>query len=888
MFLLTVFAYPTALALLCAGSGLLVDRLGRATLPGALIPVAGMAALIGVTQLTTWIAWMAPASPYVVAAVALAGLIAGRPRIRTLALALRVRGSARAQLGLVLLTYLIAIAPVLLSGRPSFSSYMTLTDSAIHMVGASYLISHGSSFGHLDLRNSYGQLVNDYFNSGYPTGADTFFGASAVLLRLPMIWAFQPFNAFALALGAGPAWLLVRGFGLRGRWAFLAALSATLPALVYAYELIASVKEIVALSMLLGIAALVARHQRWLTGGPRGGIPFAILAAAGVSALGVGFGAWVLMALALLALTGRAEIRRGGWTLKGAAALLAWMGLVVVVLAWPTWAHFSSSFAVSKTIAGTSNPGNLQTPLDPLQMIGAWFTGSYLHRPRGAAAVLTYALAILTCIAAAIGVVHLMRERRFALGGWLVGSLLVWLALEAYGTTWVDAKGLMLTSPALLLCAWAGVAAARTRGIGLLAPAMAALIAGGVLVSDAIQYRASALAPTARYDEMASLNARFAGRGPTLFTDFDEYSLYELRSLDIGGPDFLDFPAGLGQSSEGHGDTVDLERAHPPALAGYPLIITRVNPLPYRPPSAYRLLWQGTYYQVWGRIHRARPAFVAVGLHGAHPASCELVQRLARLAHRHRAELVADSHPEVVQVSLARVHHSAGWARRGVELLMNGDGRLWESFRVPRGGVYALWLQGEAMPTLQVKIDGRRVASIAGQLSGNGDNPDSMTPIRVHLRAGRHMLEIARSGFSLAPGSASEAYLEAIFLTPSGAAGWQHLRTVEAARWRTLCGAHLDWIEVVPRPPAASGRGQPLRRQSAERNLARLGTLEVALERRDARMRLDQRPQVGDRPEQPDRGADLEVGGAGWIAPEIAAVDPLIDPLKMARQRGEV
>ncbi len=131
------------------------------------------------------------------------------------------------QLGLAVVAYLIAIAPVLLAGRPSFSSYMTLTDSAIHMVGANYLISHGSSFGHLDLRNSYGQLINGYFDSGYPTGADTLFGATAVLLRLPMIWAFQPFNAFAVALGAGPAWLLVEGLGLRGRWVALAALSAT-------------------------------------------------------------------------------------------------------------------------------------------------------------------------------------------------------------------------------------------------------------------------------------------------------------------------------------------------------------------------------------------------------------------------------------------------------------------------------------------------------------------------------------------------------------------------------------------------------------------------------------------------------------------------------------
>ncbi len=63
---------------------------------------------------------------------------------------------------------------------------------------------------------------------------------------MPLIWAFQPFNAFLLALAAGPAWVLARHIGLDGVLAALAALTITLPALVYGYELIASVKEITA------------------------------------------------------------------------------------------------------------------------------------------------------------------------------------------------------------------------------------------------------------------------------------------------------------------------------------------------------------------------------------------------------------------------------------------------------------------------------------------------------------------------------------------------------------------------------------------------------------------------------------------------------------------
>jgi hypothetical protein len=143
---------------------------------------------------------------------------------------------------------------------------------------------------------------------------------------------------------------------------------------------------------------------------------------------------------------------------------------------------------------------------------------------------------------------------------------------------------------------------------------------------------------------------------------------------------------------------------------------------------------------------------------------------------------------------------------------MDGEGRLWSSFSVPRAGVYQLWLQGEAMPTMRVKIDDRQVASVGGQISGNGDSPDPLTPIRVRLGAGRHTLSIVRSGFSLAPGAGSEAYLQAIYFTPAGFGGQQHLQTVSPAHWRSLCGAHLDWIEVVP---SSSGSRHPLRRQRA-------------------------------------------------------------------------
>ena len=297
VFIATALLYPCVLAALCAGAGLLVDRVSGRFLPAPLLLSVGAAALIALSQLSTYASPLAPATPYLMLALALAGIALGRARARSLAHRCL---SCPWPAAVSVLVYAIALAPVLLAGRASLSSYMALADSAVHLIGADFLIRHGQDYAHLDLRNSYGQFIHDYYATNYPSGADTLFGGSAFLLGLPLIWAFQPFNAFMLASAAAPAWLLARRMRLDGAWAALAALTAVLPALVYAYELFASVKEITALSMILTLGCLVVAHRRWLLVAPARAVPFALVLGAGVSALGPAFGAWALAAVVVL------------------------------------------------------------------------------------------------------------------------------------------------------------------------------------------------------------------------------------------------------------------------------------------------------------------------------------------------------------------------------------------------------------------------------------------------------------------------------------------------------------------------------------------------------------------------------------------------------------
>jgi len=612
---------------------------------------------------------------------------------------------------------------------------------------------------------------------------------------------------------------------------------------------IGSVKEIVALSLILTMGALALAHRRWLWKGARAAIPFALVVAAGVAALGVAFGAWALIATVVLVTVGIADIvqsKRGkaewaqntpvggdriagdsvrkqpprgtpsAWSLAG---LIAAGVLVVLVGAWPTFINLSGSLHVAQAIASTSNPGNLHSPLHPSQMLGIWLGGSYKLLPTGFALTLTSVLAALVLLMALVGLGYVVRSGWYPLAGWFALTIVLWLLLSTYATTWADAKTLMLTSPVVVLMAWAGVAALRVSPLWMAASLVAFLLVGGVLVSDALQYHESNLAPTARYDELASINEQFAGLGPTLFTDFDEYALYELRAMDVGGPDFAYPPPALAGAAAGYGRPVMLNRIAPAALVAYPLIVTRRDPSATRPPAAYRLVWQGTYYQVWKRAPHARTALVHLALSGSARAQCAQTIGLSARARSHRggskrgrsrlgaasarrpsaARLVAALAPEIVPVTLprSRFKRPVGWTRVRQGISMRRPGSLHIAFVLPRGGAWLLWVKGDVMRPLRISIDGRQIGSLGAQLGGNSLVANTLTPLRATLAAGLHTLTIDSPDASLAPGDGGAALLNRIFLSPAGYAGEPRLVAVPAVSARSLCGRRLQWIELV-------------------------------------------------------------------------------------------
>jgi hypothetical protein len=146
---------------------------------------------------------------------------------------------------------------------------------------------------------------------------------------------------------------------------------------------------------------------------------------------------------------------------------------------------------------------------------------------------------------------------------------------------------------------------------------------------------------------------------------------------------------------------------------------------------------------------------------------------------------------------LTRTRHPT-WKRDhpfSVGLVMTPNGHLTTGFRVPRTGVWNVWIQGEVMPLVRVAVDGRHIGSLAGEVSGNAFNPDTMVPLPVTLTAGPHRLTISRGGLTSVPGNGGSDLLHAILIAPAGAQ--EQARVTPLPRWRSLCGRRFDWIEVT-------------------------------------------------------------------------------------------
>jgi len=452
-FLIVAVLYPLLFALLALGAGLLVDRAAGGTIPGILLVPFGVALLVVAGELMSYAEPTARLIPVIAALLAVAGLVIGRRRLRP-------REVDPWAVGAAVATYVIVCAPVLFAGRPTMPGYLLDTTVGIHLAGAEFLSEHAHHFSDLAQSSLRGHLEG-YIGFRYPTGSYVLLLAGGRLTGQELIWVYHPHIAMLLATASLVLTYLARVAGLRAWVAALAGVLAAVPALVYAYALQGSIKEITVLPVLLLLGAVIVLFPQLVVRGWRAAIPLTVVAAAGISAIGVSFAPWFgLTALVCLAIAINA-VRVGRLPRATLIRAVVAFGVVLAALALPTVLTLSSSVDITSNLSASNavaaaDPGNLIQPLKTVQMFGVWLNGSHRTDPAAKWTTENRVLIGVVAVSALFGVIFLIRRRAWALLSFVALSALVWVVLTDYGKTWADAKLLVLASPVAVLLAVIG------------------------------------------------------------------------------------------------------------------------------------------------------------------------------------------------------------------------------------------------------------------------------------------------------------------------------------------------------------------------------------------------------------------------------------------------
>ncbi len=806
VFLLAWVVFPALTLLLCTGAGLLLRRAaGRAAVPGVLVVPSGLALLVVVGGLLDYFKGTAPLSGPAFVLIGVAGLALERGAIGR-ALARRGRGldpwAAAAAIG----AGLIIGAPILLTGAPGFTGYAHIVDTSYEFDLAAHF-AHGGRHALPEgtAKSGYEVVIDKYLANGYPGGGTWTLGSISNLMPVDLSWLYQPFLAFVAAMSALSLYSLL-GRVLPSRdWRGFGAFICAQPSVLVAYALGGGIKELTTACFLLLSGALLAQIVPRLAPG-RAALAVPVALAATFASLTLVTVPWIGMlavGVCVSAIALRRTRRERLLALGGSAQMAAILG----VLSVPTLV-VSVKLIQAVTGTGPIDLGNLSAPVPGIAATGVWISGD-IRYPQFAHKGISEALGFLVIALAAVGLVYAVRRRAWSVA-WLglAATAALYYVAHRYGP-WIQFKADCVSASIALLMAFAGVGAVmRYSGRQWLGAPLALVLGAGVLAGNALMYHDVTLAPYARLHDLEHIGQRFAGQGPTLTPDFEEYAEYYLRDDDqtsmVNGPT-LGLRPGVNREAEpGHIFQYDLNEFSLSWVEGFRTIVMRRGPLASRPPSNYALVYLSNYYEVWQRVRPASTVLTHLAV-TERPGEtlrevCSQAARAMRSAGAGASIAYMPSPANYVQVDSSNSVVKGAWQIGGGYVLANGAGQESRRQPIPAAGSYDFYLGGSFGRPVSVSIDGHHVGTAAyspsypGQwlLIGSRDLAKAVYDVKV-----------TRGGISLHPGNGDgvdgfNRSIGPLIITPVQPATPQVVYP-SAAQFSSACvkpGA-VRWVEVV-------------------------------------------------------------------------------------------
>ena len=768
-------AFPAVQLVLWVGCGSLVTRFLPGDVPRTLLAPLGFCVVVVAGGFVIAVPALAELTTPIVALLAVAGLALGRPWA--------ARRPSPWLIAALAVLFAVYAAPIVLSGSATFAGYIKLDDTATWLALTDRVMETGRSLDGL-APSSYEATLAFNLADGYPIGVFIPLGVGSALTGMDTAWLIQPYMALLALLLALALWDLSGRLLTSCRARAVVVVFAAQPALLYGFYLWGGIKELAA-AALIALVACLASHAARAGSRTEGLASLALAIAALVGCLSVAGAVWVgPLLLGALAVALTASSVAGAATRAGALLVLVALLIAPVLLGGALLPPTSSP------LDDPDARGNLIEPLSALQALGIWPAGDFRVDPVKKS--VTIAICAIAAVAAIGGCAAALRKRHWDLVAYFLGVPTAALAITVVGSPWVQGKAFAIVSPVLLFGALLGCVWVWSERRLIVGAGVAALVAGGIVWSNALAYTEVNLAPRDQLAELEKIGEMVAGEGPVLMTEYQPYGVrHFLRKADPEGASELRrrlVPLADG-SSLAKGLWADTDDFRPDAFEPYEALVLRRSPEQSRPPGHYSLIWAGEFYEVWTRTPDAPVAGgrLALGA-GRSPLGeprCSEVRDLARTVPG--GSLVAASLPEPAITQ--------GEAEPALSNpATTGEGELTADFR-SRGGSYSIWLHGSVRGEATLRIDDRAVSSVRHVLNNEGLYTDLGA---LDLTSGIHELTIDFGGSALAPGGGGPGDSAGPIAISPAPPSEPTLETVRASDFRALCGRPSDWIEALP------------------------------------------------------------------------------------------
>jgi hypothetical protein len=800
---------PALVVAASAALGLLLARV-TATDLGALTLPAGFLAGVAVTSVLLSLGLSGKLSVAAVAALAVAGVLLAVLDVRRRGGLPPIGAAAIWPAAAFVLAYGIALAPIVGSGHSGMLGYQMYDDPAVHITLVENIAQHNARVDH-PFQDSFHAATRD-LEAGYPLGSYAWPLFGRVVTGADVFNLWVPLGAVVLAMMALVAYAILRTLTMPRAFAAAGGTLVGVGYLVYAYHAQGAMKEVLMPLAVYGAVALAARALerpagRWSL------IPAAVAATAAIADLGAGGLAWIApVALAVAGiLVWRARRARSYAPLAPLAAPAALGILLGLPIALRTVSFFRAS---SGRIGNPREFANLFGAVPFREAFNIWLAHDYRLSvaDAGSLSELGVWFAGAFCV---LGGAWALRRRDFAIPLALLAGFAAVVIITPQSSIYYDAKTYVAVAPALGLATVAGVYGLYRGGrirrvLGL---AAAALLAIGVVTSDAYVYEGAWVTPQFRFEELAHVADRTRGQGPLLVNDFEEWAPYILRDSRPWVEKGLRSPFKLFRYPGNHEPVrpLDLDDYQPQHLETFPLILERKTPYGSRPPANYTQVFETDRYRLWRRAGRAPRMHVAFGTDGAvgtFPLTCRsgvprgaetrALFAAARRLHASVRAAVGPSPPIVAVVPKSWVSYRVvPLFKPAAFISMIGGSGSGVVDAAP--GRYYVWIAGSMGPGVAVwqRSVGQPSYGWVGYASNDMGLPALWQPVGVTELHGRTMVHVSwtRRPWWKASSRHPNVIGPLVFTRADDRA---RIVDVPASRASSLCGKRLDWLELPP------------------------------------------------------------------------------------------